>query len=161
MSSTTRELIKGVIGGAGFLISALVVDLPLALAALIGAGLFVSLGFLLPKAPRTGDGSVAPGLTEAERDRFLGSCRNSTAALRGLAAPLANQEFVQVVNELAKIATNLSNYLEKKPEGILLAYSIPQNLEHLAAMLRQYVTISHYTEAGPTAEQALRQVEEI
>jgi hypothetical protein len=161
MSTTSREIIKGVIGGIGFLASAFLFDLPLLLAGLIGVGLFVSVGLMLPKPPAARADAEAPGLTVEERDQFLAACRKHTAALVHLSGPLGDGDFGQTIKALIETSENLHNYLAKKPEAILLAYSIPQTLEHLAGMLRQYMALRHYTNPGPTVDQALRQVEEI
>src|SRR5262245_8087363 len=132
MSPTTREVLKGVVGGAGFLFSALLLDVPLPLAALLGAGLFVSLGLMLPKPAATATVPAAPGLSTEERDHFLSTCRKSAGELNQLATSLTNQTFADSIRELTRVAGELLNYLEKKPEGILVAHSIPQYLEHLA-----------------------------
>ncbi|MBC8002405.1 MAG: 5-bromo-4-chloroindolyl phosphate hydrolysis family protein [Opitutaceae bacterium] len=161
MSTTPRELIKGLGSGAGFLLFAFALDVPMLVAAGIAAGIYFGLSLMLPLPQPVEDLDAALGLTLQERDAFLASCRKSTGELAQLAAAVRNRAFGENVNALAKAAADLTSYLEKKPDAILLAYSVPRNLEHLAGMLRQYVAISTHQQASGTAEEALRKVEGI
>jgi hypothetical protein len=161
MSSTIREIIKGSAGGAAFLASALVMDMPFVLAGIIGLAVYIGLGFLLPRLSSTDGTQAAPGLSVAERDKFLGACRKSAADLHQIAAYISNADFADCVKGLVKTVGLLIAHFERKPETILLAWSVPQNLERLTGMLSQYVAISSYEQPGPTAEEALKKVEDI
>jgi hypothetical protein len=161
MPAITREIIKGLASGVGFLIFAFVLDVPTLLAIGIAAGLYVGLSFVLPKAPAVDNRSAAPGLSMQERDAFLSECRKSTASLGRLADSVRKHPFCERIKGLAKTANDLTDYLEKKPDAILMAYAVPRNLDHLTSMLQQYVTISNYQQAGDTAGEALRKVEDI
>jgi len=157
----TREIIKGLASGVGFLVFAFVLDAPLLLAVGIGAGLYIALSFLLPKTTVPPDPSAAIGLSMQERDAFLSSCRKSTAELLRLADSVRKHAFAERIKVLAKVSDDLTDYLEKKPDAILMSYAVPRNLEHLTAMLQQYVTISNYQQTGETIGEALRKVENI
>jgi hypothetical protein len=161
MPNTTREIIKGLASGAAFLLFAFALGTPLWLAAGVSAGCYVGLSFLLPKPPAPGTDAAALGLSARERDEFLASCRKSAANLARLASQIPNRTFAGRVTDLGRTALNLAAYLEKKPDAILLSYSVPRNLEHLVGMLGQYVAICGYQQAGQTAEEALRKVENI
>jgi hypothetical protein len=159
MLPITREIIKGMASGLGFLVFEFVLDAPLLLSAAIGAGLYVGLSFLLPKSSDTK--APAVGLTIQERDAFLAACRKSVSDLERLATSVSKHSFAERVKALAKMADELADYLEKKPDAILMAYAVPRNLDHLVSMLQQYVAICRYQQAGETAGEALRKVEDI
>src|SRR5215470_3945632 len=120
MPPITREIIKGLAGGIGFLVFAFVLDAPLLLSLAIAAGLYAGLSFLLPKAPAVQDGAAAIGLTMQERDAFLAASRKSIADLERLATQVPKHPFAQRIKALAKVADELTDYLEKKPDAILM-----------------------------------------
>ena len=116
---------------------------------------------MLPKPAQTVCSDTPLGLSAQERDAFLVSCRKSAAELAVLAGQITSRPFAERVRQLSKTALNLTAYLEKRPDAILLSYSVPRNLEHLVAMLGQYANITSYQETGTTAQDALRKVEGI
>lgn len=161
MSTTARELIKGLAGATGFLLCAFPFGLPLVVAIGIAFGVYVGLGLLLPKAVAADSSAVTLGLNTQERDFFLATCRKANAELARLAGQIPKREFADRVRELAKTSGNLVGYLEKNPDAILMSSSVPRNLEYLVAMLRQYAAISSFQQAGETTEEALRRVEDL
>ena len=161
MPAATREIIKGMAGAIGFLLCAFPWGMPLWLATGIAVGVYAGLGLVMPKARAAGSHSVALGLNAQERDGFLATCRQANNELARLSGQVPSREFADRVRELVKTSNNLLTYLEKKPDAILMSYSVPRNLEHLVAMMRQYTAISSYQQAGETTEEALRKVETI
>src|SRR5262245_44916387 len=156
-----REVLQGLTGGAAFLVGLLVLGMPPLLAALAGVAVYFGLGLALGPRLSAPDRQAAPGLSTAERDAFVQQCRKSVEELQSLSAQVAKGPFAAKVRDLALTAGRLVQYLEKKPEGIVMAFSIPRNLDHLAGMLRQYVAISAFQESGETTAQALEKVEDI
>ena len=161
MSPTTREICKGLAGGIGFLLSLGVFGMPFWLATGIGAGLYLGIHLMLPSAEAPPAPSPTLGVSTAERDEFLAACRKNTIELARLASRIPEPVFRQRVRELATIAEHLLDYFAKHPSSILVAFSVPGNLERLAAMLQQYVALGQVPSAGTTAREAMRRVEEI
>jgi hypothetical protein len=145
----------------GFLVAWLLLAMPWWMAAAMGLGLYMGMSFLLPKpSPASESASVAPGITAQERDEFAAKCGGSATALAQMARQLKPGAFRSRVEGLAQTVARLTNYLQRKPEGILVALAVPQNLDHLLKMLRQYVELSQYPAPGATVEDALQKVEE-
>lgn len=161
MSPTTREICKGLAGGMGFLLSLGFFGMPFWLAMGIGAGMYLSMHLMLPPTEAAPAPSPTLGVTTAERDQFLTDCRKNTTALARLASRIPDPVFRQRVRELSGIAEQLLDYFSQHPSSILIAFSVPGNLERLAAMLQQYVALSQVPSAGTTAREAMRRVEEI
>ena len=161
MTTATREILRGLSGGAGFLVAWLVLGMPWWLAALLGAGLYAAIAFLLP-APATPQEpvSVAPGVTAQERDEFVAKCAASAAALEQLARQLPPGEFRACVAKLAQTTARLAAYCQRKPESLLAAMAVPRNLDHLLKMLRQYVELNQFSAPGETVAEALQKVEQ-
>ena len=161
MHPTIRELVRGLAGAAGFLLCALAWGMPLVLAAGIAVGVYVSLGLLLPKPPAVDSPGEVLGLNAQKRESFLANCRQANAELTRLALQVPKREFADRVRELTQTSATLLAYLEKKPEAILMSYSVPRNLEHLVTMLREYTAIRSYQAAGGSAEESLRKVDSL
>ncbi len=161
MSPTTREICKGLAGGMGFLLSLGFFGMPFWLAIGIGAGLYLSVHLMLPPAANPPAPSPTLGVSTEERDQFLAACRKNTTELTRLAARIPEPVFRQRVRDLAGIAEHLLDYFSQHPSSILVAFSVPGNLERLAAMLQQYVALCQVPSAGKTAREAMRRVEEI
>jgi len=161
MTRTSREITKGAISGAGILIAMIALNMPIGLAVLIGAAMYAGLALFLPQQAVDAEISAAPGLSDAERNQFLQACRQSATDLAQLSGQIADRGFRDNVQKLARVAAGLTDYFEKKPESILLAGAVPQNLARIGGMLRQYIAIRKYEAAGHTAEEAIRRVEEI
>ncbi len=162
MTPATREILRGLAGGAGFLVAWLVLAMPWWLAALLGAGLYAAIAFLLPAPPLPQEPvSVAPGVTAQERDEFVAKCTASAAALDQLARQLPPGEFRACVVKLAQTTSQLTTYCQRKPESILAAMAVPRNLDHLIKMLRQCIELSQLSSpGGETVIEALQKVEE-
>lgn len=161
MKTSSREILKSAISGAGFLIAVILLRMPLWLAALLAVCLYLAIGLLLAPSPATPEPPIALGLSLAERNQFLGACRQSAGELAHLSRQLGTDEFSTRVADLARVARTLIDYFEKKPDTILLASSAPQNLGRLCALLQQYVALRNFENAGQTADEALQKVEEI
>lgn len=89
----------------------------------------------------------------------MARCGAATAEVAGIAERLTPGEFRSHVEGLAQITGALTAYLEHKPERILLAHALPQNLEQLVQMLRQYAELSRFPSPGVTVAEALNKVE--
>jgi hypothetical protein len=161
VTATTREVIKGLASGAGFLVVFVALGAPVWLGAAIAGGIYLGLSLVLPKPKLFASPDVAPGLSVSERDEFLASCRTSLNLLARLSGQVPNLAFAQQVRDFGKTVHHLITYLESKPEAILLSCSVPRNLEHLAGMVSKYVALSSYQQAGQTAEEALKKVESV
>ncbi len=159
MKTAPREILRGLAGGVGFVIAISLLAMPWWLAAVLGLGLYAGTSLLLPPPPRREQDWVALGFSPEDRDQFLARCRTSAAEMKQVIGRLAAGDFRQRVENLTRTAGSLADYLEKKPESMLLANSIPQNLEHLVKMLRQYVELSEYPVRAATVAEALRSVE--
>jgi hypothetical protein len=161
MTTATREILRGLAGGTGFLVAWLLMEMPWWLASLLGVGLYVAMAFMLPAPPPSpASVSVAPGISAQERDEFITSCTASATALEHIARNLAKGEFRSCVEHLAQTTAQLSNYCQRKPESIIAAMSVPRNLDHLLKMLRQYVELSQFPSPGDTVAEALQKVEQ-
>lgn len=160
MTTAPREILRGLAGGAGFLVAWLALGMPWWLAGLLGLGLYVGTAFLLPAKPvPQGDTSVAPGVTAQELNDFVANCSAGAVALDHLAQQLADGEFRSCVERLAQTTAQITNYCQRKPESIIAAMSVPRNLDHLLRMLRQYVELSQFPSPGETVAEALQKVE--
>ena len=161
MTIPKREVLRGLVGGAGFLVGLIFLEMPWWLAAAMGLGLYGAVSLFLPAPipPRPPDW-VGLGISSADRDRFVSRCRTSTAELGILCERLTGDRFREQVAGLARTGRSLASYLEKKPESIALAQEVPQNLEQLVSLLRQYSELCEFPTTGPGAAEALRKVEE-
>jgi hypothetical protein len=158
-----RELLRGLAGGAGFLVAWLLLDMPWWLAGVLGAGAYAAASFLLPVAPAPpGPVSVAPGITAQEHQAFVDKCVASAMALQQITQQIGEGDFRARVEAVARTTAQLAEYFRHKPESMLAAVGLPLNLDHLLQMLRQYVELSHSPmfSARTTVGEALRKVEE-
>jgi hypothetical protein len=161
MTTISREILRGLAGGVGFLTASLVISMPWWLAGLMGVGLYAGMSFLLPAQPQIQDSAtVAPGITAKERDEFVEKCSASAVALSQIARQLNEGNFRTGVQGLAYTTASLTKYFQQKPESILSALAVPTNLDHLLKMLRQYLELSQFPTPGATVEEALQKVEE-
>jgi hypothetical protein len=161
MKNSSREILRGLLGGAGFLLGLIFLQMPWWLALAMGAGLYFGCSLLIPAPPVKAEPDwVALGISAADRDQFVANCRRRAADLRNLAEQTGGKPIQAQIVALSETASRLGSYLEKKPESILLANSVPQNLDYLVKLLARYVELAQYPARSASAAEALKNVEE-
>lgn len=163
MNPATREILRGLAGGVGFVTAWLLLSMPWWLAALLGLGLYVGASLIFPASASSRESpSIAPGLTAEDHREFVAKCAATSGDLRGIAARLPPGPFRSRVASLAETARRLADYFQRKPESMVIALELPLNLEQLVKMLRQYAELGNcdLVPSGATVKDALTKVEE-